>query len=798
MAKEVIRKINKKVNNRKAVKIFWVIFLSPFAIVALLLLLISMGVFGKLPSFDDLENPKSNLATEIYSEDGEILGNFYKEYRSYTPYEDISPNLIAATIATEDARYYSHSGIDFISLLRVGFRTIALGQKQGGGSTITQQLAKNLYKTREEIGYNDEEQKTQNIFITKFKEWITAVMLEYNYTKEEIIAMYLNTVLYGDNAYGIKSAARTFFNKMPDEVTIEEAALLVGVVNAPTRYNPVRNPENALRRRNTVISRMYKNDFITKKDCDSLQQVPITLDFHPVSHNTGTGTYFREMLRLVMNMERPVRSRYSNDWDYRKDLKTWDENPLYGWCVKNKKADGTQYNLYRDGLKISTTINARMQRHAEDSLFTFLKNDRQPKMDAEVKSRGLFKNITKEEEKNIINRAIRTTDRYRTLNKEGKTWAEIEKDFSKPSEMRIFSYNGAIDTVMTPIDSILYYKRQFRASFMAMDPHTGYVKAYVGGPDFMYFKWDNVTQGKRQVGSTIKPFIYTFAIDFLNLNPCTPVMNLPVSIENPNGVPWTPTEAGAAGKAFEATYDGEYHPLEWGLIQSRNNFSAWIMKQAKSPADVANFIYKLGIKNYVPPVESASLGVADLTLYEMVAAFAIYANNGVYTEPMFVTRIEDNLGNTIASFTPQTSDAINEQTAFTVRSMMEKVVSYGTGGRLRWMFKVQGDLAGKTGTTQGASDGWFIGMAPRIVAGVWVGAEDRSVHLRTDADGARAALPIFAKFMNAVHNDPGVDISPEDKFTVPPGVVKYYCPQEVYSDMSPADSTYVEEDSFFD
>ncbi len=771
MAKKIIRKINGKVNNRKAVKIFWIVFLAPVALLLFLLLLTGIGVFGKLPSFDDLENPKSNLATEIYAEDGEMIGSFFVQNRSYTSYEDLSPALVAALVATEDARYYSHSGIDFLGLTRVAVKTVALGQKQGGGSTITQQLAKNLYDTRDTATYNYAVTRFSHLVISKLKEWITAVRLEYNYTKEEIVAMYFNTVAYGSNAYGIKSAARTFFNKTPDQLTIEEAAMLVGVVNAPTRYSPVRNPDNALRRRNTVIARMEKRGFLTRQERDSISALPIQLDYRPISHDAGTGTYFREMLRQVMTARRPDRADYTNDWDYEQDVRAWDENPIYGWCDKNRKSDGTPYNLYRDGLKIYTTVNSAMQRYAEEALWDQMK-EIQPRMDAQVKrTKQLFIGVGKDEAEHIVTRAMRQTDRYRNLKNAGLSPEAIRKNFEEPAPMRIFTYGGEIDTVMTPRDSILHHKRYMRAAFMAMDPATGYVKAYVGGPDFRFFKYDMVRQGKRQVGSTIKPFIYTFAVDHLGLTPCTKVPNLPVSIETTNGDAWSPREAG------RVVYDGVEKPLRWGLANSRNNYSAWIMKQAKQPSAVADFIHKIGIKSYIDPVPALCLGTSDVSLYEMVGAYGTFANRGVFTEPMFVTRIEDRQGNVLSTFTARTSDAISEQTAYTMLGMLRNVVNAGTAGRLRRM-GFTADMGGKTGTSQRNSDAWFMGVTPKIVAGAWVGGEDRSVHFHSAGEGAVAALPIFGGFMKRVYADKRLGITEKDQFPLPVGSVVYNCDEE--------------------
>ncbi len=770
------------INRKKFNGWFWGLFFTPILMLALLFALIGYGAFGKLPTFEELENPRSNLATEIYSADGKLLGSFFIQNRSFVDYNDLSPYLVQALIATEDTRFYNHSGIDFKGLARVAVRTLLLGDKsQGGGSTISQQLAKNLYRTRED----------PRLVIAKLKEWITALMLEYNYTKEEIIAMYFNTVEYGSNAFGIKSAARTFFNKLPSTLTAEEAAMLVGVVKAPTRYSPRLNPERALQRRNTVLTRMEARGFLAKEMKDSISALPIALDYTPISHNEGTATYFREMLRLTMTAKRPEKSAYQTDWDYRQEVKQWDENPLYGWCLKNKKADGTNYDLYRDGLKIYTTIDSRMQRYAEEALVSQMEKSIQPAMDAQVSSSNtLFNDLEPEDVDRIINNAMRQSDRYRMLKKSNLTHDQIIATFDQKSKMKIFTYKGVRDTVMTPKDSILHYKRYMRAGFVAMDPATGYVKAYVGGPNFRYFKYDAVKQGRRQVGSTIKPFIYTFAIDHLGLSPCTAVPNMPVTIETYTGDAWQPKEAG------KVVYDGALKPLWWGLAQSRNNYSAWIMKQARQPGAVADFIHKMGIRSYVDPVFAMCLGTSDFSLYEMVGAYTTYANKGVYSEPMFVTRVEDRQGNLLAEFSVNTVDAISEQTAYTMVQMMQNVVNKGTAGRLRWMYNFKGELAGKTGTSQNGSDAWFMGVVPRLVSGAWVGGEDRSVHLTSKGEGATMALPIFATFMQKVYADKSLGISESDMFPVPMGAKKIDCELEDFESQSQNEVT--NEDEFFD
>ena len=766
------KKILERLQTPKAVRWFWIILCAPVALILLLLLLTRLGAFGKLPTFEELENPKSNLATEIYSDDGEMIGSFFIQNRSYVDYNELSPALVAALISTEDMRFYSHSGIDFISLARVAVKTLALGnRRQGGGSTITQQLAMNLYP-RDTAVYNNPISKGSKLVISKLKEWITAVMLEYNYTKEEIITMYLNTVPYGSNAYGIKSAARTFFNKLPSELNVQEAAMLVGVVNAPTRYSPRSNPDRALARRNTVISRMREKGYLTRAQRDSIQALPIELDFRPISHNAGTGTYFREMLRMVMTSGKPSRESFgpgaAGDWDYRQAVEQWESNPLYGWCDKNVKANGQPYDLYRDGLKIYTTVNATMQRYAEQAVWEQMGETVQPMMDRVTKARGsVFSDISKDEREAIMRRAKKNSDRYRQMKRAGATDAEIDKAFATPVPMRVFSYKGDRDTVMSPDDSLMYYKKFLRASFMAVDPSNGYVKAYVGGTSYRYFKYDMAKQGRRQVGSTIKPFVYTFAIEQLDLTPCTQVPNLPVTIETDNE-PWSPREAS------KVVYDGEWKPLRWGLANSRNNYSAWIMKQARQPQAVADFIHKFGIRSYIDPVYALCLGTSDFSLFELVGAYGTFANRGVHVDPIFVTRIEDRHGNVLANFTSPSQDAISEQSAYTMLGMLKRVVNAGTAGRIRAL-GLKADMGGKTGTSQKNSDAWFVGVTPKLVAGAWVGGEDRSIHLSSGGEGSRIALPIFANFMKKVYGDSKLGITEKDQFPIPVNAVSYDC-----------------------
>ncbi len=780
----------KNIKNGKVIVILmWVAVFVPFLLIVTLLTLAGAGVFGRLPSFVELENPKSNLATEIYSDNGEVIGTFFIENRSYMQYDELFPidsvnhislrgedvpPVVAALIATEDARFTQHGGVDIPSLFRVGIRSIALqDMSQGGGSTITQQLAKNLFP-RDTVRNRGKVARASKLVVTKFKEWITAVKLEYNYTKAEIATMYLNTVGYGSNAYGIKSAAQTFFNKMPNELNIQEAAVLVGVVNAPTRYSPVSNPESSIVRRNLVISRLATSGAITKAEADSLSSLPIELDYSPVSNNYGQATYFREMLRLTMNAERPKRSQFYNDWDYEQAIKQYDENPLYGWCKKNFKADGEPYNIYRDGLKIYTTINADMQRYAEDMVQKQMESVIQPRMDAQYRNTGkLFNDASKEVVDNIISNAIRYSDRYYQMNRAGVSREQILKSFDEKRKMKIFTYKGERDTVMTPRDSILHHKRIMRASFVAMDPRNGNIKAYVGGTNFKYFKYDMAKQGKRQIGSTIKPFIYTFAIDQLGLTPCTTVPNLPVTIETANGAAWSPKEAG------NVEYDGVLHPLSWGLAASRNNYSASIMKQAKQPAAVANFIHNLGVKSYIDPVPALCLGTSESNVFELVGAYSTFVNQGVYTDPIFVTRIEDRQGNIISTFTSQSQDAVSEKTAYTMLGMLQGVVKGGTANRLNWAYNMADvEVGGKTGTSQKNRDAWFMCVTPRLVAGAWVGGEEQFTHLLSGGEGSVMALPIVGSFFERVYKNPNLDISRSDRFIRPTSAVIYNCTEE--------------------
>lgn len=796
--------------NPRMIKWIWVIVFSPFALVGMLLILTALGVFGRIPSFEELENPKSNLSTEIYSEDGVTIGSFFVQNRSYVQYADLFPDdslarrhyingrevppIVAALISTEDARFDSHSGIDIPSLARVAFKTLLMqNTSQGGGSTITQQLAKNLFP-RDTVRNRGKLYRTSKLVASKFKEWITALKLEYNYTKEEIAAMYLNTVEFGSNAYGIKSAAHTFFNKEPHELNVQEAAVLVGVVNAPTRYSPVRNYDNSIARRNLVISRMAESGAITRHEADSIAELPIVLSYQPISHNAGSATYFREMLRLVMTAHPPKRNQFYTEWDYDRAVEEYEQNPLYGWCHKNHKVDGTPYNIYRDGLKIYTTIDSKMQQYAERAVQKQMQNNIQPQMDAQYRySKVTFLDTSREERERIMNRAIRYSDRYREMAEAGFSKKEILASFDKPCRMKVFTYKGERDTLMSPKDSIYHHKRIMRAAMVAIEPNTGFVKAYVGGPNFRYFKYDMAKQSKRQIGSTIKPFVYTFAIGHLGLSPYTPVPNLPVTIETANGTAWSPKEAGKVKQL------GELHPLEWGLAHSRNNYSAWIMKQAKEPQAVADFIHNMGIRSFIDPVPALCLGTSESSVFELTSAFTTFANQGVHTDPIFVTRIEDRQGNVISTFIPHSQDAISEETAWTMLGMLKHVVSGGTAGRLKWMYGFNDvEIGGKTGTSNKNRDAWFMGVTPNLVTGAWVGGEDQSVHLVSRGEGSVVALPIVGEFLKQVYDNGKLGVTRNDKFARPAVVKVYDMDESLMQNERASENGISEDDIFFD
>ena len=751
---------------KRIVKWFWILFTIPIALIVFMLLLV--WAFADIPSFEELENPESKLATQVIAQDGEILTTFHIENRSYVSYDELSPYLVEAAIATEDVRFYDHSGIDFISLGRVLFKTLLMSDSsQGGGSTITQQLAKTLYPRTGVSSRVPGVYQVKMVWV-KLKEWITAVKLERNYTKEEIMDMYMNAIFFGSNAYGIKAAAQTFFAKDPSDLTVEESAMLVGMVNKPTRYNPALNPDKALVRRNFVIGQMEKAGFLTQAQRDSISLIPITLSYQVQDHNAGIAPYFRDMLGRTMNAKEPLRSGYARYEDYVADSLQWANDPFYGWLNKNAKPDGTRYSLDKDGLRIYTTINYKMQQYAEEAVAEHLGKDLQKSFwrDIAGKVRKPFSNeVDKATVDRLMAQARRWSDRYRIMKARGASENEILRSFGEKVKMRVFSWNGKgyIDTLMTPDDSILYYKSHLRAAFMAIEPQTGHVKAYVGGPEYRYFKYDNVRQGKRQVGSTIKPFLYTLAMQE-GMSPCDKVVNVPQTFIVGDNT-WTPQSTDSD------EWIGRTVTLKWGLTKSSNNISAYLMKQF-GPHAMAEMMRKMGISSYIEEVPSLCVGPADISLYEMVSAYNTFPSQGVYVYPIFVTRIEDNAGNVLADFNTRKREAISDHTAYLMANLMQGVVQSGTGRRLIWKYGLKGEIAGKTGTTNDQSDGWFIGYTPAITAGVWVGAEDRQVHFESLAlgQGSNMALPIWGIWMKKVLEDGTLGITGTEMFTAPPGV----------------------------
>ena len=644
-------------------------------------------------------------------------------------------------------------------LFRVAKGLLTANTSAGGGSTISQQLAKMLFPRESDL----------NVFelaIRKFREWVIAVRLEKSYTKEEILTMYLNKYDFLNLAVGISSAADIYFQVPLDSLKVEQAAMLIGMAKNSSYYNPVRRPELTLNRRNVVLSQMYKYDKITREECDSLKKLPLGLNFKRVDHKEGLATYFREYLRLFMTANKPDRKRYRDLSQFRLDSIAWETNPLYGWCKKNVKVDGSHYDLYSDGLKIYTTLDSRMQKYAEEAVREHLSQDLQPLFDKEKvkKLRPPFSNdMTPAEIEEVLDRSIRQSERYRVLSKQGMSFDEIRKTFDQPLEMQVFTWNGIRDTVMTPLDSIKHYKSFFRSGFMVMQPQTGYIKAYVGGPDYRYFMYDMVSAGKRQVGSTIKPILYTLAMQE-GLGPCDKVPNIPQTFILPTGEPWS-----ARGGTKR---QGEMVTLRWGLANSENNISAWVLKQF-TPEAVAQMAHKMGITSFIDPVPSVFLGTAEITVKEMVAAYSIFANKGVYNSPLPVYRIEDKYGNVLQEFRPESREVITENTAYLMCNLLEGVVTGGTGVRLHYKYKLMNPMGGKTGTTQKHADGWFMGVTPDLVGGVWVGAEDRSIHFQNLANGqgASMALPIWAKFLLKAYADPRLKMS-DRPFDRPAGINK--------------------------
>ena len=732
---------------------FWSIFALGLASIILIFWLITKGALGYLPPLDELQNPKNKFATEVISSDMQLLGRYYRqENRVGVNYEDISPNMINALIATEDARYYSHTGIDFKSLLRA---IIKMG-KAGGGSTITQQLAKQLWSPR-----------ANNIFeraLQKPIEWVIATKLERLYSKEEILTMYLNQFDFLYNAVGIKSAAQVYFSTTPDQLTIEEAAMLVGMCKNPSMYNPRRRPERALNRRNTVLDQMCKYGYLSNQECDSLQALPVDIKYQSVDHKQGLAPYFREYLRQVLTAKEPKKSNYSewNAHQYDIDMRLWRENPLYGFCNKNHKPDGTPYDLYHDGLRIYTTIDSRMQKYAEEAVSEHMQ-DLQKSFFREKRKKSyapFSKDLTEEDIDGIMNRSMRQTDRYRGLKKQGMNENDIRKVFNTPVAMRVFSYDGLIDTTMTPMDSIRWNKHFLRCGFMSMDAHSGAVKAYVGGPNFAHFQYDMVTTGRRQVGSTIKPYLFTLAMDE-GMWPCDSTVNDSITLIDGNGVAWTPRDDHHANQ-------GEMVTLNWGLEKSSNWITAYLMSLF-TPEQLVRMMRSFGIEGPLEPVVSLCLGPCEVSVQEMVDAYTTFPNKGIRVEPMYVTRIEDNNGNVLATFVPKTHEIINETTSYKMIYMLRNVMDHGTGVRARFRYGLKAPMGGKTGTSQNHSDGWFVGFTPSLVSGVWVGGEDRSIHFdnMSAGQGANMALPIWAIYMQKVYADEELGYCVEEQFDVP-------------------------------
>jgi penicillin-binding protein 1A len=746
---------------------FWAIVLLAIGGVYLFFSMIATGKLGFMPSFEELENPKNILATEIYFEDGKILDKYFiNENRTFIGYQNLPPHLVDALIATEDVRFYNHSGIDLRGLVRVAKGIATSDASSGGGSTLSQQLAKMLFPR------TDVDSKIE-LVLRKFKEWVIAVKLERSYTKEEIILMYLNKYDYLNNAVGIKSAANVYFSIPPDSLQLHQAAMLVGMAKNSSLYNPVRRPELVLQRRNVVLNQMEKYGYITQAECDSAKQLPLDLNYTKVDYKEGLAPYFREYLRLTLTAKKPERENYASwqEQKYIEDLAEWETNPLFGWCNKNQKQNGEKYDIYTDGLKIYTTLDSRMQRYAVEAVEQHLRYDLQALFDeslADLKNPPFSNIMSKSDVDDLLNREIRKSERYRVLKLAGKNFEEIKKDFNEPAEMTVFAWGGEVDTTMTPLDSIKYYLRYFRSSFMAVDTETGKVKAYVGGPNYKYFMYDMVKDGKRQVGSTVKPFLYTLAMQN-GLTPCTKVPYVNQQFIQPDGSIYEPKDSDV-----DPEMDGKMVTLKWGLANSKNRISAWVLKQY-NPQAVVEVMKRLGIVSPIDPVNSMFLGVSDVTLYEMVGAFNSYANLGVYIKPYFVTRIEDKHGNVIARFQPERHEAIDAQTAYLMLNLLQGVIDEGTGIRLRFSNlgrervtqeygKFTMPIAGKTGTTQNHSDGWFIGITPKLTAGVWTGADLRSIHFRslTSGQGANMALPIWGYFYKKVLADPTLGIREDD------------------------------------
>ena len=748
---------------RKIIKALWIFLAVIVLAIVVIFVSISKGWIGYMPPVEELENPSYKFATEIFSEDEKVLGtwSYSKENRVYTAYKDLSPSIINALIATEDVRFVEHSGIDAKALFRAFVKRGLMFQKNaGGGSTLSQQLAKQLFT--ENVARNT----LQRLF-QKPIEWVIAVKLERYYTKEEILSMYLNKFDFLNNAVGIKTAAYTYFGCEPKDLKIEEAATLVGMCKNPSLYNPVRFNERSRGRRNVVLEQMRKAGYITDAECDSLQALPLKLTYNRVDHKEGLATYFREYLRGVMTAPKPVRSDYRG-WQMQKfyeDSIAWETNPLYGWCAKNKKKDGTNYNIYTDGLKIYTTINSRMQQYAEDAVKEHLGDYLQPiffKEKEGSKNAPYARSLPEKRVEELLTKAMKQTERYRLMKEAGASEQQIRKAFDTSEEMTVFSWKGDKDTIMTPMDSIRYYKSFLRTGFMSMDPANGHVKAYVGGPNYVYFQYDMAMVGRRQVGSTIKPYLYTLAMEN-GFSPCDQARHVEQTLIDENGTPWTPRNAN------DKRY-GEMVTLKWGLANSDNWISAYLMGKL-NPYDLVRLIHSFGVRNKaIDPVVSLCLGPCEISVGEMVSAYTAFANKGIRVAPLFVTRIEDSDGNVISTFAPQMEEVISASSTYKMLVMLRAVINEGTGGRVR-RYGITADMGGKTGTTNDNSDAWFMGFTPSLVSGCWVGGDERDIHFgrMTYGQGAAAALPIWAMYMKKVYDDPTLGYDQQERFKLPEG-----------------------------
>ena len=740
----------------------WVLIVLSVLTVGVGFVAINNGWIGYMPPIEELQNPINRFATQVYSADGKIMGtwNYNRENRVMVDYTQLSPSLVQALVATEDVRFYDHSGVDFIALGRAIVKRGLLGQKSaGGGSTITQQLAKQLYS---ETAHSVMERLLQ-----KPIEWVIAVKLERNYTKDEIIAMYLNYFDFLHNAVGIKTAANTYFSKDPKDLTVTESAVLIGLCKNPSYFNPVRHPERSLERRNVVLHQMTKAGYLTEEEYDKYAAQPLNLKFHVADHKDGIATYFRDFLRRYMMAKRPNRSDYLS-WNmvkYHIDSLNWENDPLYGWCNKNLKRDGEPYNVYTDGLKVYTTIDSRMQEYAEQAVYEHVAKYLQPAFDKEKRGRKTAPfsgSLSVEQVDKILMRSVRQCDRYRALKAQGASEEEIMRSFNTKTEMSVFSYHGEKDTVMTPLDSIRYYKTFLRAGFISMCPQNGHVKAYVGGLDFMHFAYDMVMDGRRQVGSTIKPFLYSLAMEN-GFSPCDLAPNVQQTYIVA-GQTWTPRNAS------KARY-GDMVTLKWGLQQSNNWISAYLMSKL-NPQAFVTLLREYGINNpEIHPSMALCLGPCEITVGEMVSAYTAFVNHGIRAAHMFVTKIEDNEGNVIAQFQPRMNEVISEESANKMLYMLKAVVDGGTAGRLRFRYGLTGELGGKTGTTNNNSDAWFMGLTPTLVSGVWVGGDDRDIHFDSMAmgQGATMALPVFALYMQKLYKDKRLGYNQDAVFNMPAG-----------------------------